>query len=233
MKKKGKIIVTITIGIACFILTMIIFMQFKVARETDITSIDTMRQADLQTELANWKSKYEEVKKKYEEISQTLKKYEDESNSDEKTKKNLEAELKKLQSTLGLTDVEGKGIVIKLREKDEDSEEIDADELMIIVNYLRDAGADAISINDERIINQTDFAYIRKGFIKINSKRVVEPYEIKAIGDQNYLKSSLIGKGGYKEEREALGQEFIIEDKSKIKIPKYNGELNTRYIENK
>ena len=231
MKNKGKLIVIITIGISCFILSMIIFMQFKVVRETNITSIDTMRQADLQSELASWKSKFEEVTKKYEEISNTLKKYEEESTSDEKTKKNLEQELKNLQTVLGLTDVEGKGIVIKLREKDDDSEEIDADELMIIVNYLRDAGADAISINDQRIVNQTDFAYIRKGFIKINSKRVVEPYEIKAIGEPDYLKSALIGKGGYKEEREALGQEFIIEDKNRIKIPKYNGDMNTKYIE--
>ena len=44
MGKKGKIIVTITIGIACFVLTMIIFMQFKIVRETDLTSIDTQKQ---------------------------------------------------------------------------------------------------------------------------------------------------------------------------------------------
>ena len=56
--KKGKITITITIGLACFVLVLIIFMQFKVVYQTDITSINTMREEDLKVELANWKSKY-------------------------------------------------------------------------------------------------------------------------------------------------------------------------------
>ena len=37
--KKGKITVVITIAIACFALVTVMFMQFKVVNETDITSI--------------------------------------------------------------------------------------------------------------------------------------------------------------------------------------------------
>ena len=59
--KKGKVIMTVTIGISCFILIMIIFMQFRVVHETEITSIDTMRESELRSELANWKSKCDEV----------------------------------------------------------------------------------------------------------------------------------------------------------------------------
>ena len=36
--KKGKISIIITAGIACFILVMIMFMQFKIVYETDKTS---------------------------------------------------------------------------------------------------------------------------------------------------------------------------------------------------
>ena len=49
--KKGKITITITIGLACFVLVLIIFMQFKVIYQTDIASIDTMRAEELKTEL--------------------------------------------------------------------------------------------------------------------------------------------------------------------------------------
>lgn len=38
--KKGKITVVITIAIACFALITVMFMQFKVVNETDITSIE-------------------------------------------------------------------------------------------------------------------------------------------------------------------------------------------------
>ena len=65
--KKGKITMTITIGIACFCLVLVMFMQFKIVNETDITSIENMKEAELRTELANWKSKYEEADQAYQE----------------------------------------------------------------------------------------------------------------------------------------------------------------------
>ena len=233
MKKKGKIIITITIGIACFVLAMIIFMQFKIAYETDETSIDTMREADLQTELANWKSKYEEINTKYEETVETLNKYKEETNSDKKVKENLEEELENLNLILGKTDVEGKGIIITLKEGSNVAEEIDTIniQLLRIVNALRDAGADAISINEQRIVNQTDFALINSSFVRINSQRVVAPYTIKAIGDPDYLKSALLGTGGYIEELKTLGQEIPIDEKNRINIPKYSKDMITNYIE--
>ena len=73
--KKGKITMTITMVIACFVLALVMSMQFKIASETDITSIENMREAELRTELANWKSKYEEVEKKYEETSSKIDEY--------------------------------------------------------------------------------------------------------------------------------------------------------------
>ena len=35
--KKGKLTVAITIAIACFALATVMFMQFKIVNETDIT----------------------------------------------------------------------------------------------------------------------------------------------------------------------------------------------------
>ena len=91
--KKGKVIMTVTIGISCFILMMIIFMQFRVVHETEITSIDTMRESELRSELANWKSKCDEIEQRYQEVETKLKSYKEESTTDAKTKETLEAEL--------------------------------------------------------------------------------------------------------------------------------------------
>ena len=73
--KKGKIVMTITIGLVCFVLALVMSMQFKVVRETDITSIENMRETELRTELANWKSKYEETNQKYEETISKIDEY--------------------------------------------------------------------------------------------------------------------------------------------------------------
>ena len=69
----------ITIGIVCFLLVMIIFMQFKVVQESQETNIDSMQEAELRQELANWKTKYEETKAKNDETTSTLKTYQEES----------------------------------------------------------------------------------------------------------------------------------------------------------
>ena len=95
--KKGKITITITIGLACFVLVLIIFMQFKVIYQTDIASIDTMRAEELKTELSSWKTKYDEAEEKYNEISETLKKYKEESTSGGKNKENLQGELENME----------------------------------------------------------------------------------------------------------------------------------------
>ena len=58
---KGKITMIISIGCTAFILTMIMFTQFKTVEKTDITAIETMSEAELRTELADWKVKYEEI----------------------------------------------------------------------------------------------------------------------------------------------------------------------------
>ena len=67
MKKKGKITVTITIGLSCLALSIIMFMQFKLVNETDITSIENMREEELRAELGNWKEMYEEANAQYEQ----------------------------------------------------------------------------------------------------------------------------------------------------------------------
>ena len=59
--KKEKLVMSITIGIACFALVTVMMMQFKVVNETDITEIENMRESELRAALAEWKSKTEDI----------------------------------------------------------------------------------------------------------------------------------------------------------------------------
>ena len=238
--KKAKYIMTVTIMIMCFLLTMVIFMQFKVAQKTKETNIDSMKEAELRQQLSNWKSKYEETKEKTNELANTLETYKKESTSDSKTKETLENELETLEQALGKTNVEGEGIIINLREKkenelveDEFITPIVAEDLIYIVNYLKDAGAEAISINDERIIGSTDIVDIGENVnIKINSNYIrTNNYEIKAIGNSSYLESSIFGKGGYAEQLDISGIKATVQKSNKVRINKYTGDIDTKYME--
>ena len=79
--KKGKIAMTITIGIACFALVTVMMMQFKVVNETDITAIEEMQESELKTELANWKTRYEEIDAQYQEVAQRIEEYKNDEES--------------------------------------------------------------------------------------------------------------------------------------------------------
>lgn len=230
--KKGKITVSITIVIACFVLTFVMFMQFKIVNQTDITSIETMRKSELRTELANWKAKYDEVEQQYEEVNAKISEYKTSSETNNQNGELLQSELEQVNMALGKTDVQGSGIIITLR--DSDNEEIakyNADDLISIVNALKSAGAEAISINDERVINMTDMVTINNSFIKVNGQRVLAPYIIKAIGDQSYLEGALIGNGGYVDLLRKDRRDVTIEKENKIKINKYNGDITYKYMD--
>ena len=235
MKKKGKITVTITIGIACLALSIVMFMQFKLVNETDITSIENMREEELRTELANWKEQYDEANEQYEQKSATLEEYKEKEESDAETENLVNEELANVNLILGKTDVEGEGITITLRDSsndDGDALTITIDNLNTIINELKMAGAEAISVNEERIINMSDIAPINdKSLILINGQRVISPYVIKAIGDSTYLESTLVGKGGSIDELEKLGYDVAVEKSDKITINKYNKEIDSKYMQ--
>ena len=231
--KKGKITMIITAGIACFVLVLVMTMQFKIVNEADITSIENMRKSELSTELANWKTRYDEVNKQYEETTAMIEEYKNNKESNEETSNLMDSELEQINMSLGKTDVEGEGILILINETDnEEIENITSDDLLLIVNALKLAGAEAISINDQRIINMSDIVFIdAAGIIRVNGERILAPYTIKAIGDSSYLESSLIGNGGVIDEMKKKDQDVTIQKENNITIPKYNDEITTKYME--
>lgn len=229
--KKGKKTVVITIAIACFALTTVMFMQFKIVNETDITSIETMREEELRAELANWKQMYKEAEEQYKEKISKLEEYKEKQQSTVESSELVKKELSQVNMYLGKTEVQGQGIVITLNEiTGEEEEPITAEDLLIIVDYLKSAGAEAVSINEERIINMSDIVYVNNSIIYINQQRILSPYVIKAIGNPTNLESTLLGNGGYVEQLRNIGFNVSIDKSNKIVIPKYSKDIIHKYI---
>ena len=222
----------ITAGIACFALVLVMTMQFKIVNEADITSIENMRESELSTELANWKTRYDEVNQQYEETLSMIEEYKNNKESNEETSNLMNSELEQINMSLGKTDVEGEGIIIIINETDdEEVENITSDDLLVIVNALKLAGAEAISINDQRIINMSDIVYIdAASVIRVNGERILAPYTIKAIGNSSYLESSLVGNGGAVDDMRKKEQDVTIQKENNVKISKYNGDIETKYM---
>ena len=156
-EKINKIVLSIIIALICVVLIATILVQFKTVEETDITAIETMREAELRTSLSEWKSKYNEASEQLEETNYRISEYEQKANDEQETKNLVESELKQTNMILGKTNVKGPGVIVTV----EDGEsEVQASYLVDLVNELKYAGAEAISINGSRIINTSEIAEI-------------------------------------------------------------------------
>ncbi len=234
--KKSNLIFYIIICVAFFSLTLVMFMQFKIVEQTDIELIEILREDELKEELANWKEKYEETEIKYQETLATIEEYEISSESQEETEILLKQELEEIDTSLGKNKVIGSGITVTLTD-DVNSElpKVTSSDLLLIVNSLKLAGAEAISINDQRIISMTDIVDIRISIdellIKVNGQRVEGPFVVKAIGDVAYLESALLGTGGHVNTMKKIGQDVVIERNEDLIILEYSEEYEIKYID--
>ena len=147
---KAKITLSICMGFTALILTMVMFTQFKTVDQTDITAIETMRETELRTELTSWKTKYEDIETKIEERDSKINEYKQELNNGANSLQILEGEVREAENHLGYTDLQGQGIIVTL--KDTEIFNVENYELIKLVNELNIAGAEAISINGNRII---------------------------------------------------------------------------------
>ena len=137
--------------------------------------------------------------------------------------------MKKTQLILGTTDVVGEGVVVTLT--DTEDHPIKAIDLIDLLNELRYAGAEAISINGIRVINMTDIADIDTYIIMKPSQRIVSPYVVKAIGNQTYLTSNLCQKNsGFVDKYNNSGKSVKLEKQRNIKIPKYSANIEIKYM---
>lgn len=226
---KPTITMSISIFAICIILVSILFVQFKTVENVNETDIENMREEELREQISAWKTKYEEVNEKLQDTYKTINEYAAKIESNEEASELLDEELKKSQLLLGTTDVVGDGVVITLT--DTADSKIQASDLLDLINELRYAGAEAISINGVRIINMTDIVDIDSYILIKPSQRIVSPYVVKAIGNQTYLTSTLCLKNsGFVDKYNNSGKSVVLEKQRNIKIPKYSGEIEIKYM---
>ncbi len=105
--------------------------------------------------------------------------------------KKYETDINEYKLYAGLTTVTGPGIDIGLDDAHRSSESLPAfivHDIYIneLLNVLKAAGAQAISVNGQRIIPMSEFLCLGPS-IRINNTRLFPPYHIYAVGDPDKL----------------------------------------------
>ncbi len=231
---KNKI--ALTLGIVCIILTIAICVQINTIKNANSTVSKAFAKDELRDEVLKWNEKYERISNQLNEAEKRLAKIREESTKDDSNSTSKEEQIRLNNNLLGMTNLEGPGIEMVV---EDDPNEIgplddiyyhivhDAD-LRVLVNELKNAGAEAISINGQRIVNTTAITCIGN-VIKVNNERITSPFTIRAIGFQESL-MGIDWSAGYTKQLRQYGIIVNIKKLNKVEIPKYTGVISAQYM---
>ncbi len=227
------------ISIICIISGSLLGWQFKsyyvLAKEQQAKN----PKADLVQTIKNLEAKTSNSEMEISKLRNEIASLQEKRISGEDKLGSLQKELLWFRAATGLTPVSGPGIVITLddnvqsarKAKEKNAPDYNPEKFIIhdknilyLVNELKIAGAEAISVNDQRIVAGSDIRCVGT-VILINSTRLAPPYEIKAIGNPAELENK-IANGEEYPYLKFQGFPVSLEKKDDISIPSYIGSFN-------
>ena len=146
-------------------------------------------------------------------------------------------DIKNNKMNLGQVSLEGPGIIISMYDNPEErSFDFDLNndiihdiDILNIINDLKVAGAEAISVNGQRVISTSEIKCAGPT-IRINGRTSATPFIIKAIGDPKSLVASVNAPGTNGDIlKNVYNKGFDITVEDLITIPGYKGILNFKY----
>lgn len=214
-KKLILVVIFAILGVAISLQVKGIIYANKKMESQSVNDIERLtkeikKEQDLGKELTKKVLENERIKEEYLKNSIALRK----DNNFKKLKEELDA----IKFKAGMVSVKGNGIIISLDDaearisEDESTLILHDRDIVRVVNELKKAGAQAISINDERVTGVTE-CICAGPTIMINGRKYTTPFEIKAIGDPDVL---------YDTVNNSKIVFYLIRDKIRVNISKSN-----------
>ena len=139
-----------------------------------------------------------------------------------------ESELIKIGA--GVVALQGPGVIVTIDDSKRPSKPgenpnlylIHDDDILKVINELWAAGAEAISINDQRLIASSEIRCAGPT-LSVNNTRYSPPYDIRAIGDPQTLETALKMRGGVVETLQFWGIQVTVKKQDEVIVPAYKG----------
>ena len=231
-RSRGTLSVTAVFAVVGFLLAS----QLQSVRLNNQADASTISRLETLQELYN--QEVDKSESLAEELAQTkaeLANYRQQASEGSEEGQAMKSEVEKLEMAAGLTEVTGPGVTVILSDStvtnttgDEQDYLIHDSDILSVVNELRSAGAEAISLNGERLLATSEIR-CTGAVVTVNGRRYAAPYVIFAIGDSGTLYSALTMRNGVVD---ILGQWKIkvqVNTSEMLTIPKYQGTVEYRY----
>jgi uncharacterized protein YlxW (UPF0749 family) len=226
--------------IATIILGALISMNFNFKGIQSYSQLNSTEYQNASEERAKLYNEIRNLKEDTSEKKDKINKYKSNYTKNDKILDDMKAQISDYEMFIGLNKVDGSGIVLTIMDGKtnalvEGSDEIrnkllhDYD-MELILNELKAAGAEAISVNNHRIVPWTgvicNWAFM--GFE--DGGMEYAPFKIYVIGDPEKLKAALLEDGSHVKELMFRKLYVNIEKVDKITMPPTTANSNVKYM---
>lgn len=199
------------------------FLVDELNAQKDLLASFDQDRVHLKNRISNLRSRIEETREKLNLVSDQAK---------------LE-KLDALKKELGLTKLRGPGVKILLEEglkknPENNSHMIHAADLRDLINLLRTAKVEGISINEQRITPNSVVSALGSEIL-INKVKVATPYEIDVVGDVDLIVNRLNDKQAYPDLYTRINVKSVVfemEQLEQVVLPLYDGDYLLKYASN-
>lgn len=231
----------VIICLICFLVAFFITVQVRTIDKSESDILRLKKENELRDEIEQWKSMYNTSATKINELNKKIEDYRaDFSSTDDKIAL-IKKELDTANVLAGTCPVKGKGITIKLDDTaaleqiaidagyyDRNVFIIHDTDLLSVINELAAAGAEAFSINGQRIISASAIRCVGP-VVQINGVSIAAPFVISAIGEPDTLVGALNLRGGIISELKNSKIDVTVERKEEVVIPAYDKVIENQY----
>lgn len=177
--------------LACVVLGFVLVAQFQ-ASENLGERLDIEREEDLAQILADLSTQSDRLQEEITSLRLTLLAFENSAESEDLALRSLQQRLDELRVLAGTVAVEGEGVRITVQ----DPERYMTQDLLVdSVQELRDAGAEAIAVNETRLVASSSFT-TRNGKLVLDDVLLEPPFVVTAIGPSDTISKALTIPGG-------------------------------------
>ena len=233
MKKKQ---IAITLGLMCLLLTVAICVQIRTMNSASSTVSQTLSDNGLRDEVLRMKERYDNTYRELGNAQKELEEVRQSATQNDSSAEAKEQELKENNILLGRTDVAGEGVEVVLEDAATTSNSFSASDqiihysdIQLVANELKNAGAEAIEINGQRLVNTSSIT-CEGNIIKINGERIGSPFIIRAIGSKDRLYGALTRSGSIIDLIADYGNKAEVTKVDDMVISKYSGTINFEYL---
>lgn len=231
-EKNTKVILTLF----SIIIGILISIQIKI--KVDSYAPVTVRALEMtKNEIEMVKNEIEELDKVIEAKEEELEILDNIYSGDENIIDLLSENLEKNKINSGRASLKGPGIIILMYDNPEErgfgydlnKDIIHDTDILNIINDLKVAGAEAISVNGERVLSTSEIKCAGPT-IRINERTSATPFRIKAIGDPKLLTAAVSAPGTNGDIlKNVLNKGFETTVEDSITISAYEKPFNFRY----